>query len=237
MASRDERFGSLAPPALGGVVRGAASDFYFHSLRLVPINLVWGFGVAAAALLALVWPLAALILAMLLAVPGAAVFRVAAAIVRADSATTVPDAIAASVREAGSTLVVAIGLVGAAAILATNAVVGLTQTAWLGWVLGTLAAWGLAILWCSTIVIWTLLVDPRRADQAIATRLRTAALVIVAVPTRSAGLGILVGILAAISTVLVVALLSVGVAFIALVACRAVYPIADRLDPLAETER
>lgn len=218
-------------------MRAAASDFYFNSLRLVPINLMWGLGVIATALVALVWPVGALGLGLLLAVPGAAVVRMAAAIVRGEPEATFSDAIMTSLRSAGSVLLVAVGLLGAATVLGTNAVIGLTQTGPLGWAIGTLAAWGLITLWCTSIVLWPLLVDPLRVGQPLRMRLRTTAMVLLSFPVRSAALGILIGLIATISAVLVVGLLSVGLALLALVACRAVYPVADRIDRLAGPER
>jgi hypothetical protein len=49
-----------------------------------------------------------------------------------------------------------------------------------------------------------------------------------------APIGLLVAIIVAVSTILTAALLTIGVAFVALLACRTVYPVADRLDPPAE---
>lgn len=237
MASRAEPVPAPVLPPLGGVVRAAASDFYFHSLRLIPLNLVWGLGVIAAGLLSLVWPVGALVLALLLALPTAAVFRMAATIARGASDATVADAFATSMRSAGPVVLVGAGFVGATVVLGTNTVIGLTQTSWLGWSIGTLAAWGLVALWCAALVVWPLLVDPQRAGQPARRRLRTAGLVLLAFPMRSATLGVMVGVVAALSTVLVVALLSVGVAVIALLACRGVYPLADRVEARSGAER
>jgi hypothetical protein len=61
-------------------------------------------------------------------------------------------------------------------------------------------------------------------------RLRLAALLVLAHPVRVVGLGLVLAALIVISVVAVVALLTVSVAFAALVATRYVLPAADRLE-------
>ncbi len=56
-------------------------------------------------------------------------------------------------------------------------------------------------------------------------------------PVRIGALAIVVAVTTAISTILTAALLTISVAFVALVACRIVYPAADRLETAMGGER
>jgi uncharacterized membrane protein YesL len=215
---------------MGRVVRVALSDFYFNSGRLVVVNVVWGAAVIGLWLVWLVWPLVALILTPLLAFPTVGIFRVAARIVRQDGHASVQDALAAFRDYAAPTLLLGLATVAASLILGTNAIVGLTQSEPLGWFVGTLAMWGLVVLWCSTIVTWPLVVDPERTGYTLGKRLRLVGLLLLAHPVRFALLGALVVMITAVSTILLAALLTISVSFVALIACRYVYPAADRLE-------
>jgi uncharacterized membrane protein YesL len=217
-------------PRLGRVVRAALSDFYFNSGRLVPANLVWGASAVVLWLVWLVWPLAALGLSPLLAFPTVAVFRVAGRIVRESGDGSFRAVLAACRDDAGPTLLLGLAFVASTLILGTNLAVGLTQSEPLGWVIGTFAAWGLVVLWCAAIVTWPLVVDPERASQRIGQRLRLAGLLLLAFPVRFVLLGALVAIVTLVSAVLLAVLLTVSIAFIALIACRYMYPAADRLE-------
>ena len=56
-------------------------------------------------------------------------------------------------------------------------------------------------------------------------------------PLRFAGLGLAMAVVTAFSIALTAAILTISVAFVALVACRSVYPAADRLEPALRGER
>lgn len=230
MASRAESVGSPAAPPLTKAVRSALTDFYFNSGRLVPVNIVWGGGLVVVVLVALIWPLGALVLAPLLAIPTAGIFRVAARIVRNDRDISLRDALAATRADAMPILLLGLAFVAAVVILGSNMVAGLTSPEPLGWVIGTFAAWGLIVMWCGALVAWPLMVDPRRAQRPPSDRLRLAGTLLLAHPVRVGALGIVVAMIVVISTILAAVLLTVGIAFVALVACRYIYPAADRLD-------
>jgi hypothetical protein len=221
---------TAAAPRIGRVVRVGLSDFYFNSGRLVVVNVVWGAAVIGLWLVWLVWPLVALMLAPLLAFPTVGIFRIAARIVRADGHLSLRDGFMAFRDYAGPALLLGLAAVAAGVILGTNAVVGLTQSEPVGWVIGTFAAWGLVVLWCGALVAWPLVVDPDRAADPLRRRLRLAGLLILAFPGRFAVLGAVIAVVAAVSTILLAALLTISVSFIALIACRYVYPAADRLE-------
>lgn len=230
MASRAEIVEVPSAPRLRSVVRRALSDFYFNSGRLVPVNLMWGAGGIAVVLIWFVWPLGAVMLLPLLAFPTAGVFRVAARIVRNETEVSFRDAFAVSRAHALPTLLLGLVFVAASLILGTNLVVGLTQSEPIGWMLGTFAAWGLFVLWCGAIVAWPLLVDSGRGDQPVRERLRLAGLLLIAYPARFALLGAVIALITVASVILAAALFTISVAFIALIACRYVYPAAERLE-------
>ncbi len=229
MASRAEALVIAREPRLGGAVRLALTDYYFNSVRLVAANVLWGAGVALVALVWLVWPLGGLVLTPLLAIPTVGIFRLAALIVR-DGHASFRDAVAAFRDYAAQAIVLGVATVAAGVVLGTNAVVGLTQSEPAGWFIGTLAAWGLVVLWCGGIVAWPLLVDPHRAGLSLARRLRLVGLLLLAHPGRFAALGIVIALIVVVSAVLLAALLTISVSFIALVVCRYVYPTADRFE-------
>ena len=206
-------------------------------MRLVAANLVWGLALALILLVGLVSPLLGLALLPLLAFPTAGVFRMAARIVRVEPGVGLRD-IAWPYRHAfGRWLVVGIVAVVVVLMLVTNAVVGLAGGEPLGWGIATLAAWGLVALWCGALVGWPLLVDPDRAEMRLGERLRLAAGLLLAHPLRFIGLGLAMAVVTAVSFVLTAAILTISVSFVALVACRSVYPAADRLEPALLGER
>ena len=245
MASRAEgRTGDNAasatasPTRLGAAIRASLTDYYFNSMRLVPANIVWGAGLVAIVLVALVWPLGGLLLLPLLALPTAGIFRLAARIVRVDPDPGWHDVMWPYRHAARRTLALGAGVVVATIVLGTNLIGGITgQGDLIGWVLATLAAWGLVAIWAGVLVAWPLVVDPTRDGQPVRPRLRLAVALLLVNPTRFAALAIAVALITAVSTVLTAALLTISVAFVALVACRVVYPAADRLEAAMAGER
>lgn len=234
MASRAEGRGTATRslPRIGAVVRPALTDFYFNSLRLVPANVAWGVWLIGAVLVGMAWPVGGLATLALLALPTAGIFRVAARIVRVDAA---PGSWAIAwpyLHAPAGTAAIGVAVVGAGIVLASNVVAGLASGEPLGWLFATFAGWGLVGLWCGAIVAWPLIVDPARDGWPVRERLRLAGRVLLVNPLRWAGLGLLVAIIVAVSLVLTAAILTVSVAFVALVACRVVYPVADRLEAL-----
>ena len=237
MASRAEgragdNAGSVtaAPTRLGGAIRASFSDYYFNSMRLVPANVVWGAGLVGLVLVALVWPLGGLLLLPLLALPTAGVFRLAARIVRVAPDPGWRDVLWPYQHATGPTLALGTGLVAATVVLGANLIAGIAGDGNLvGWVLATLAAWGLVAIWAGALVAWPLVVDPARDGEPFRANLRLASAILLLNPARIGALAVFLALATVVSTILTAALLTVSVAFIALVACRVVYPTADRL--------
>ena len=224
-------------PSLGAAVRAALNDYYFNSMRLVPANLVWGFALVLIVLAGIVSPLLSVALLPLLALPTAGVFRMAARIVRGEPGLGL-SAIAWPYRHMpGRWLLVGVAVVAAGLILGTNTLVGLVGGEPVGWAIATLAGWGLVVVWCGALVAWPLLVDPARGATPLGELLRLTGGLLLAHPLRFAALGLALALVTAISIALTAAILTVSVAFVALVACQSVYPAADRLEPALRGER
>jgi hypothetical protein len=224
-----------ASPGLVASFRAAAFDFYYQSIRLIPANLLWGGAFLLWLIVAVATgPLVTLVAAPLVAVPYMAVIRLAALTVRGRD--VVLSDVVEAVRRFGLAALVAgaIAVLGAV-ILASNAALGANLGGPVGWVLTTLAATGLLVLWVYGIAFWVLLVDPEREDRPALARARLAALLHVAAPGRLTWLAILLGLLLLVSTVAFVAVLTIAPAYAALVAARYVLPLADRLERWLES--
>jgi hypothetical protein len=206
-------------------------------MRLVAANLVWGLALALVVLVGMASPLLSLALLPLLAFPTAGVFRLAARIVRVEPGAGLRDLAWPYRHLPVRWLVLGIAVVAAGLMLGTNIVVGLTGGEPARWAIATLAGWGLVALWCGALVGWPLLVDPARSETSLTDGLRLVGGLLLAHPLRFAGLGLAMAVVTAISFVLTAAILTISVSFVALVACRSVYPAADRLEPALRGER
>lgn len=211
-------------------LRAAATDFYFHSIRLVVANLVWGVAFFVVWSLTVAGaPLLAFLVAPLLAVPWVGVVRLAAFIARSDD-VVLSDAFGAYRSYLVPALAAGVVTTAVFGILGSNVASGLLSGGPIGWVLATLAGWGLAIGVAVSLAFWPLLVDPRRAGRSIVATARLAALVVLANPIRMGGLGLVVVLVGIIGTIAAAAIATFALAWIALAACRVVLPLADRLE-------
>jgi hypothetical protein len=217
-------------PGLWLALRKATVDFYYHSIRLVVANLIWGVPFFV------VWSLAvsgaafvAVVLSPFLAVPWVGVVRLAALIARDDD-VVLSDAFGAYRRYLVPALAAGAATTVAVVILGSNLVVGLGSGGPVGWVFATLAGWGIAIGVAVSLAFWPILVDTRRGGRGLLATARLAALVVAAYPMRMGGLALIVIAVAAIATVAAAAIATIAVAWIALAACRVVLPLADRLE-------
>lgn len=223
---------TTAAPSLGRAIREAAVDFYYNSWRLVPANVAWA--AVGLVILAVGGPgLVGLGLVPFLALPTVGLFAMAARLARGEP-TSLNDfgaGIRASWRPA---LLVAAGSVAAALVCTTNLLTGLGSNEPLGWFVAASAFWGDVGLALGLPAIWSILGDPRRREVALGRRLRLAALVVLVRPRLVAVLGLFAVVLLVVSTILFAALVTVSIAYLALVAARIVLPIADGLEPPSE---
>ncbi|MFN8518750.1 MAG: hypothetical protein U0667_05020 [Chloroflexota bacterium] len=225
--SRAELATSSAPGLRRGL-RDAATDLYFHSMRLVPANLLWGGMLMALVVLASLW-LPLVLLLPVLALPTVGIFRIAALVVRG-APVSFRDGLAAWREQLLPALVIGTTLLVVAAVLVVNVATGLTSGGVIGWSLATFAGWGLVAAWSLAWTVWPLLVDPARAHRSVRERLRLGVLLLVAHPWRIGAMAAVLGLLLAVSTIAFAALVMIAVAYAALVATRVVLPAADRLE-------
>jgi hypothetical protein len=218
-------------PRLGTALRAAIVDFFGNSWRLVAANLAWGFGLLAILAASSLTPLV-IVLAPVLAVPTAGVFRVAALIVRGEP-VAVGDGFRAWLDLGWRALVMGTALLLAGLVFATNLMTGLQDGGLIGWSLATFAGWGLVATGLVAVVAWPLLADPWRRELGLRAVVRLSLLLPLAFPVRFLALLALVAMVLAISTVALVAVLSISLGFAALVCCRYVLPAADRFAPPA----
>lgn len=216
------------PPSLRSALRAALTDFYFHSWRLLPANVLWTAVLLILVGLAILIP-PLLILLPLAALPLAGIFRIATRIVRGRS-VSFWDGMSAWRGEIRPALLLGAGVLVATTVLGFNLVTGILSDTLPGWAFATLAFWGLVGTWLFAWVAWPILLDPNRATQTVRERLRLAALLVLAHPVRVGALGLVLAVLLVVSTIAIVALVTVSVGFSALVASRYVLPAADRLE-------
>ena len=216
-------------PGIRGALRLALTDLYQHSIRLVPLNLAWGLGLIVVLGLATAGaPWLAILVAPLLALPLLALARLAGEIVRGEE-VVLSDAWRA-IGELGVRAVVAGAFfVGAVVVLTSNVLLGLAEGTAPAAAIAVAAAWGLAATALVALPFWTLLADPARHGRGLAAALRECAALLLVEPSRLIRLAVVVTALLIVGTLLVAAILTVGVAYAVLVTARVVLPTADRL--------
>jgi len=218
-----------ATPTVKAALGTALTDFFFNSWRLVPANVIWGLGLIVVLAMSLVAPLIGLIGLFFLSLPTAGLFRLAALITRGEP-VAFSDAIRAWRQFLLPALATGVVVGGAAVVLVFNMVAGFLSAELVGWAFATMALWGFAALLAVALAFWPLLVDPVRQSEPLRSRIQLAAAVILSKPGRFAALAIVVTTITVVSAILFAALLTVTVAYVALVMCRYVLPAADRLE-------
>jgi uncharacterized membrane protein YesL len=214
--------------SIAGALRQAVADFYFNSWRLAPANVVWGLGFLVVLFLGGAFP-PAFALAAVLTVPLAGIHRMAALIAR-DEPASFSDFVAGMRRFGAAALGVGAVATVLAVVFTTNVFVGLENGGPVGWFLSAMALYGNVTLAMLLVALWPLLVDPRREALSIRRRLALAGVVVIGRPGRLLILTAVIGLLLAVSTVLIAALITISVAYVSLVASRYVLPLADQLE-------
>ena len=216
-------------PKVGGTLQAATNDFYYNSLRLIAANVVWGallLLVVALAIVSLGFSL--LVFLLILPIPTAIMFRMAALIQRGQP-VTLSDAFAFRLvarRGLGAGLAIGSGSL----VLIYNVIVGFASNSTFGWAFATTAFWGLLILWFVSASLWPLLFDPVRQDESIRTLIKLAFIIILVKPGRYFLLMAVVGGILFISTILAAAIVTISMAFVALVLAEYAIPAADRIE-------
>jgi uncharacterized membrane protein YesL len=218
------------PPGVFRAVRRAATDLYYQSIRMVPANFVWGLAAVLTFFVVVTFGLLpALVAAAVTSVAWVGVVRLAAQTVRGVD-VVLSDAAWAWRRWLVPGFLVGAAFVAGAGLLWFNILIGLYTGGLVGWALATMAGWGLAFGWLFGLVFWPILVDPRRDGISTLAAARLAGLLVLARPRRMWGMGIVLAIIAAISSILVAAIVTISAAWIALSACHVVLPAADELE-------
>jgi uncharacterized membrane protein YesL len=226
-----------AAPTIRGALRLAGSDFYFNSWRLVPSNLVWGGGLLVLLVLGGIGPvLPALALTPLLAFPAVGLFHLAGLISRGNG-VSIGEGFAAWRMLWRRALGLGLATTGLGLMFVTNITVGVLREDVIGVAIATAAGWGLLALLVVSCVLWPLATDPARTERTLSDLVALALRLTLAYPVRFLALGLVIAAIVAISTVAFVAILSVSVGFVALVATRFVLPAADRLEARLATRR
>lgn len=227
MASRAEAL--AARPGIVRSVVDAGQAFYYNSVRFVAANAIWGTCLVGVLALALLAPVLALLALPLVALPAVGVVRMAALAARHEG-VALADGFAAWRELAVPSLMLGVGLLIAVLVAAWDIVVGLASATLAGWAFATAAAWALVFVLAFATSAWPILADPARSAAPVRVRLRLAALLVLAHPWRLAGLAIGLAVFAAVAALAVVVLLTLALAFVALVACHVVLPAADALE-------
>jgi uncharacterized membrane protein YesL len=211
------------------VLHSALSGFYFNSWRVVVANVIWGVMLIVTLGIAISSPILGLIaLLVVLPIPTAALFRVAAMIVRDEHAAVV-DAFAwrtVAKRGIGAGLIVG----GASVVLLFNLVTGVSSADPVSVGFGTAAFWGLFVLWLLAASVWPLLFDPLRATEPVTSVLRLALVVVLVKPLRFIALMFVLFVILVISAILAAALLTISMGFAALVLAYYAIHSADRIE-------
>jgi hypothetical protein len=221
--------------AIGRAIRLAAIDFYFNSPRFVPANAAWALVALVVLFLAVAWP-PAIVLGAVLAIPVAGLHRMAALLARGE-ATSLSDFVDGMRRFGAAAAVVAAGASILAFVLTTNVVIGFESGSPIGWFLGATALYGVIALVMFLVAVWPILVDPQRESAPVRRRLQLAGLIVIGRPGRLFLLTAIVIVVLAASVVILAGIVLVGVAYTSLLATRWVLPAADELEARYEAAR
>jgi len=211
------------------VLREAASDLYYHSLRLVAGNLLWGVVLLASLWFGMVAPPLVLLGGVALVPISIGLMRMVTSVVR-EGHTVMSDFGAAFRPRAWRHVALGFGQLMLLLVAAGDLLIGVQLGGMLGTFLAVSAIYMLFAVWVLGLTCWPVLLDPLRSDEPISHNLRLGVALALARSGRLSGLALLLGAVLAGSTVLAALLLTVAVAFAFLVAARYVLPAADRLE-------
>jgi uncharacterized membrane protein YesL len=232
--SKAERRVIPSAPRLGSVIRAAAEDLYFNSVRLIAANALWGisllgivFVVSGGLILA---PLSVLMVPLTMGL-----MRMATTVVRRRRMFW-SDFVEGMRHRFLPLLAIGLAQLLLTALAAADVVIGFQLPGVVGPVVVIGGAYTLAAIWLLAITTWPLLLDPERDSEPIRSILRLGFLLAVAHPARLGALAAVLAIFLVLSTALVAALVTISGALTMLVAAHYVLPAADRLEGRATVE-
>lgn len=216
------------------MIRTAAVDLYYNSVRLVTANVVWALTLLAVLFAITRLPLLApLVLVMIPVTMG--LMGMATTLVRLRRVfwSDFTDPLR---RRFLPLFGVGVAQLVVVFVAAADALIGLQVPGILGPILVIASIYTLVGLWVVSVATWPLLLDPLRAEDGIRATLRLGLLLAVAHPVRMTVLALLLGVLLVASTVAAAALVTVSGALAMLIAAHYVLPAADRLEGRATLE-
>ncbi len=224
--------GPLPTVSVWGAVGAAVLDLLRNPMPLVLANVVWGVVALVAWTAWLVSPSSGLLASVILAWPAAALGGVAARVVRGDRVGLGTAIRWPLSRTAVPLLALALALV--ALVACVDLEVAIRQGDLISVALATVAGWSLLALATLACVAWPLLGDPRRIGQGTRDLLRLTLAVALLHGPRALLASTFVGLVLVASAIMVAPLLTVSLGLVALVLCRVVLPLADRMDPIVD---
>jgi hypothetical protein len=206
----------------------AAEDLYYHGVRLVVANLIWGIGALATAYLLTRTPLGALALVVMIPL-SIGLMGMATALVRERSVVMSDFARAIGARF-WRLLALGLAQLGMIVIAGFDLLLGLNLGGIVGLVLALVAFYTALAVGLLALTVWPIVTDPERRDEPVRAGVRLGALLVLAHPVRIGALAFLLAVLTLASTILAAAIITFAAAYIALVAAHFVLPAADRLE-------
>lgn len=226
--SRADRSAFPAAPRLGSVLRIAAEDLYYHGVRLVPVNILWGIG-----LLMVAFALARSVLGLVLIigmVPLTVGLMGMATILVRERTLVISDFIRSIRTDFVPRMALGVAQLVLMALATFDLLLGLQLAGVAGLILVVVALYTLLAAWIVAVAAWPVVMDPVRNGEPLRGRLRLAVMLVLAHPLRTGALGLVLAALLVVSAVLTAAIVTVAVAYAALVAAHFVLPAADRLE-------
>jgi len=230
LAVDDETVHAPRPPGLARAIRESFARYLDEIVVYVVVNLAWALAVAALAVLRVGAPIL-VVLTPLLALPTAALMRMAVASAR-DRSPTWRMARAELGRLAVRKVVLASIQLFAIALGLTNVVLG----GGIGGILGAASAIvsGYVVLatWVYAMALWPIVCDPAR-EGPLREQLRLALAVVVLHPLQLGVIGLLAALAVVVSVQLVVPAIFLG-SLVLLVVAGYVVPAADAVRPVED---
>ena len=186
-------------------MRQSALDLYYNFSSFIPANVIFGIVLIVAAAAVANTPWGAVVGIALVPVT-AGCMALATTLVR-DGHTDLGE-FAAVLRRPWLALGLSVAQLAVGAVLVVDLLVGAALGTAIGGVLVVSAVYGLAILWIYAVIAWPIVLDPVRRGDSLASRLRLAAMLLIARPLRMAGLALLVGVFLVASTIAVAAIVT-----------------------------
>lgn len=210
------------------MLRIAAEDLYYHGVRLVVANLVWGIGALVTAYAMTRSPIGILALAGMIPLT-AGLMGMATTLVR-ERSIVMSDFVRAIRARFWRLFALGVAQLGIIGLVAFDLILGLQLGGIVGLVLAVVAFYSALAVWLLALTIWPIVSDPERHREPVRTGVRLGALLVLAHPIRIGLVAIVLAALTVISTILAAAIITFAASYIALVAAHFVLPAADRLE-------